>query len=172
MLGICRGSSVPGRPKTNAIAENKVKQVLQGARTVLDHAGVPTSYWPFEARHFTLCRNHIPPAKAKDGDLSPIEERGLPDEYALPKFIPFGSLVEFKPSPIHFGPQGKRKLLKWGTRTVPGVFLLYKSKAGGLWDGTCKVALLSYRRGESRKFTRYQWRRSPRNSFTTTLFFP
>jgi len=52
LMGLCKDDAIPSRPESNGIAEEKVKKVLQGARTLLDHAGLESKYWPFAAKHF------------------------------------------------------------------------------------------------------------------------
>jgi hypothetical protein len=39
-LGLCRDCSTPGRPESNGLAEAKVRKVLQGTRTIMEHAGM------------------------------------------------------------------------------------------------------------------------------------
>ena len=42
-MGLNRDSGTPGRSESNGLAENKVRKVLEGSRTLLDFAGLPPS---------------------------------------------------------------------------------------------------------------------------------
>ena len=46
-VGISVAHSTPGMPRTNAIAESKVKPVLHGARVALRQAGLSAKFWPY-----------------------------------------------------------------------------------------------------------------------------
>ena len=48
----CDDYSIPGDPRSNGVAENKVKLVLRGARALLRQAGLPSKYWVFAVRAF------------------------------------------------------------------------------------------------------------------------
>ena len=52
IFSACDDHSTPGMPRTNGIAENKVKLVLRGARALLRQAGLPAKYWTFACRAF------------------------------------------------------------------------------------------------------------------------
>ena len=41
--------ALPYRPETDGVAENKVKDVVNGARTLLQQAGLPEKWWPYAA---------------------------------------------------------------------------------------------------------------------------
>eukprot|EP00972_Heterocapsa_arctica_P003482 518928-Heterocapsa_arctica.AAC.1 len=43
---VCHDTSTPYRSATNAVAERKVRHVLEGTQTLLEHSRMPTSYWP------------------------------------------------------------------------------------------------------------------------------
>ena len=58
-LGIPHFTGTPGRPNTNSLAERAVKTVLEGTRTVLEHAGLPSALWTQAAKHFCLMRNVV-----------------------------------------------------------------------------------------------------------------
>jgi hypothetical protein len=45
-------TSTPGMPRTNAIAESKVKLVINGSRSLLLQAGLPSRFWPYAAQAF------------------------------------------------------------------------------------------------------------------------
>ena len=53
-LRTCHGTSTPYRSATNGIAEQEIRNVLEGTRMLLEHSRLPTSYWPYASRCF--CR--------------------------------------------------------------------------------------------------------------------
>ena len=48
----CHDTSTPYRFAINGIAEREIRNVLEGTRTLLEHSGLPTSYWPYASRCF------------------------------------------------------------------------------------------------------------------------
>ena len=48
-LRTCHDTSTPYRSATNGIAEREMRHVLEGIRTLLEHSGLPASYWPVVA---------------------------------------------------------------------------------------------------------------------------
>ena len=50
-------NSLPDDPTGNAIAENRVKQVLGGTRTCLNHAGLKASWWTYASRYWRNAKN-------------------------------------------------------------------------------------------------------------------
>jgi len=137
-LGICNSQSTPGRPESNGLAESKVRKVLQGTRTIMEHAGLDPSYWSYACKHFCFCHNHSKHWIKGVERQEPIKGRILPDNFSLPVLYPFGCLVDFLPSPIFL-----RRFPKWGSKAQPGILLSYVTKPGGLWKGDYIVAMLS-----------------------------
>jgi RNA:NAD 2'-phosphotransferase (TPT1/KptA family) len=136
-LGLCRRSATPGIPQTNGLIENKVKKVLQGTRTILDHAGFPSQYWSYACRHFCFSSNHLKRFVNGVEGQEPIRGRKVPEGFSLPKLMPFGCLVEFLPSPIF-----KRKFPKWSGKSQPGLLLSYNIPPGGIWKGEYIIVML------------------------------
>jgi len=124
-------TSTPGRPETNGVAERAVRTVIEGTRTALEHAGLPPKWWSYAGRHFCFALNVL-----KDGDTSPWRLR-----HKCGKFkgllAPFGSLVDFRPSPTRTKPTAK-----FAPKSVPGIFLVYHVLPGGRWKGDYWVATL------------------------------
>ena len=56
-VGTCNATSTPGMPKTNGIAECKVKEVIRGARVLLRQAGLEAKWWPYAVRAYCFHRN-------------------------------------------------------------------------------------------------------------------
>jgi hypothetical protein len=50
-------TSTPGRPQSNGVAERAVRKVLEGSRTLCEHAGLDAVWWPKAARHYCLSNN-------------------------------------------------------------------------------------------------------------------
>ena len=85
-VGIKVTHSTPGMPRTNAMAEAKVKLVLQGARVALRQAGLEAKFWPYAVRHFCMAAN----LTIEKGE-SAFKKRFESDRFAG-QFIPFGCL--------------------------------------------------------------------------------
>ena len=92
-VGIKVTHSTPGMPRTNAMAEAKVKLVLQGARVALRQAGLEAKFWPYAVRHFCMAAN----LTIEKGE-SAFKKRFESDRFAG-QFIPFGCLVDYFPTP-------------------------------------------------------------------------
>ena len=56
-LNIPHDTSLSGRTQNNSRAERSVRHVVEGARSLLLAAGLPTAYWPHAVRYFALCCN-------------------------------------------------------------------------------------------------------------------
>ena len=54
-LKTCHDTSTPYRSATNGIAEREIRNVLEGTRTLLEHSGLPNSYWPYASRPAVAC---------------------------------------------------------------------------------------------------------------------
>ena len=90
-LGTCSATATPGMPRTNGIAENKVKEIIRGARVLLRQAGLEARWWPFAVRTYCFHQN----CQSRDGE-SPYEKRfGKPMEGV--DLRPFGCLVDYLP---------------------------------------------------------------------------
>ena len=56
-MGVSHDQSMPGRSVTNSVAERTNRHVLEGARSLLMHAGFPAQYWPYAVEYFCLMCN-------------------------------------------------------------------------------------------------------------------
>ena len=92
-VGIKVSHSTPGMPRTNAMAEAKVKLVLQGARVALRQAGLEAKFWPYAVRHFCMAAN----LTIEKGE-SAFKKRFETDRFRG-QIIPFGCLVDYFPTP-------------------------------------------------------------------------
>ncbi|CAE6956816.1 JNK [Symbiodinium sp. CCMP2592] len=92
-VGISVKHSTPGMPRTDAIAESKVKLVLHGARVALRQAGLSAKFWPYACKHFCHARN----IEMREGQ-SAYTQRFNGAEFDG-QILPFGCLVDFYPTP-------------------------------------------------------------------------
>ena len=143
-MGWAHTLATPGRPETNGVAERTVGLVCEGARALLLHAGLHPRFWPWAIRYFCFAYNITrsvegkPSDEADEGGLeigsSPWTKRhGVAFKGPL---IPFGCLVDMKPSAARVGKQ----TAKFEAKTMPGIFLGYLVQPGGRWVGDFAVA--------------------------------
>ena len=126
-MGWRHDTCTENRPQTNGVAERAVRRVLDGSRTVLFQSGMDHSWWAEATQCYCYNRN-ITDVIRQEGK-TPYELR---HGTLFPgKRIPFGALVDYKPS--------TGKLLKFAVRTLPGIFVGYASHAGGEWSGSYLV---------------------------------
>ena len=92
-VGIKVSHSTPGMPRTNAMAEARVKLALQGARVALRQAGLEAKFWPYALRHFCMAAN----LTIERGE-SAFKKRFDADRFGG-QIIPFGCLVDYFPTP-------------------------------------------------------------------------
>ena len=90
-IGTCRAKSTPGVPRTNSIAELKVKEVINGARALLKQAGLEPKWWPYAVQTYCFHKNNM-----EVNGLSAYQKRYGNDMNKV-KLIPFGCLVDFLP---------------------------------------------------------------------------
>ena len=137
-LGISNPRSTPYRSTTNAIAERRNRQVLEGIRTLLYVSGLPLTFWKFAARawcHIYNCTT-LYDDKGKVTKLSPWERRFRKGPFSG-HMVPFGALVYFKPYPGH-------EISKVGPRGIAGIFVGYKLNPGYKWEDEYIIVPLHY----------------------------
>jgi hypothetical protein len=120
-------ASTPCRPKTNSRIERCNKDVKEGARSALLHAGMRPKFWPFASPHYSFSRNI---EDAIDGPPSPCKRRFGVDSKGLR--IPFGALVHFEPM--------RNSVSVMSPNTFYGLFLGWKLQPGGSWHDDYLVA--------------------------------
>jgi hypothetical protein len=121
--GWTQGTATPGRPETNGAAENAVRQVLEGTRTALE--------WPFAGKHYCTATN----ITKVDGKCA--YDIRHPNATFTGARLPFGCLIDFKPSPV------KEKIVsKFEPRSVPGLFIGWILQPGGKFKGDYLVISL------------------------------
>ena len=130
-LGWLIESSTPHRSTSNAIAERAVRRVLDGARTLQFHGGMPRIWWPYAAKHYCWLHNVMP----RKGRPSPYFLRHKHNFKGI--LIPFAALVEYIPNKAK-----ARALPKFDTATRPGLMLGYHVHPGGRWSKDYLICLL------------------------------
>ena len=104
-----------------SVAERSNGVVQMGTRALLMQAGLPPPYWTYAVRYFCLCYNARIPDK---GDSN--WKRRFHHDFDAP-LLPFGSLIRYMPPP-----ESRYRVAKTGAAMVPGIYLGYVHKAGGL----------------------------------------
>ena len=131
-LRTCHDTSTPYRSATNGLAEREIRNVLEGTRTLLEHSGLPTSYWAYASRCF--CHHAIIRMVEGDSAWNKRHKQG----HFKGNVIPFGALIDFRPpKPI------LSKFPKFEKRSLPGIFLGYHLMSGERWYGDYLVAPLN-----------------------------
>ena len=120
-LKLKHGTSTPYRSIANSIAERSIRTVTGGTRTLLDQSGFPFQWWPYAAR----CYCHTMNIAAIDGDSAYNKRHGVEFDGLS---IPYGCLVDFRPPNVVL-----KRAAKFGTTSMPGVFIGYAQHVGGKW---------------------------------------
>ena len=131
------GKSTPYRHTSNSYCERVVRKVVEGARTLLEHAGLPTCFWPFAVRYWCFADN----VAVRDGE-SAWNLRHQAGHFAPTwgkSVIPFGCLVEFLPKP-----DAIRAMPKFEPRSNQGILVGYRLQPGGEWAKDYQVFPLAY----------------------------
>ena len=122
-IRICHDTCTPYRSATNGLAGREIKNVPEGTRTLLEHSGLSTSYWPYASRCF--CHH----ANIRMVESSAWHERHK-QKQVKGEIIPFGALIDFRPpKPI------LNKFPKFEKRSLPGIFLGYHLMSCERWYG-------------------------------------
>ena len=139
LIGACRrlgynhNKSTPYRHQSNAFCERMVRKVVEGARALLEQAGLPSCFWPFAMRHYCFMHN----TEVVDGE-SPWNSRHQPGHFDKPR-IPFGAQVSYLPKP-----DAVKRLPKFAPRACEGILVGYRLHNGGTWSKDYLVFPLSY----------------------------
>ena len=123
--------STPGVKQDNGVAERSNQTIEGGARTILLAAGLPTYFWPFAVAHFSFAYNIACRFNGSDSSWNLRFKKG---QFKGP-IIPFGALVDFIQIPSLTQAQSK-----FSPRAIPGVFMSYFLRPGGIWRGEYCVA--------------------------------
>ncbi len=92
IIGACNGTATPGMPRTNGIAESRVKEVLCGARVILRQAGLEAKWWPYAVKAYCLHKN----MRESENEDTPYRMRHGDDDPGI-KLMPLGCLVDMLP---------------------------------------------------------------------------
>ena len=135
-LGWNGSKSTPGISQTNSVAERQVRDILNGTRALLVHAGLPAAFWCYAAPAYCFGTN----TKSSDGLPSAYSLR-FPDEGEFTfDFIPFGAAVWFMRTPTLVQADKPPKFAPTGVR---GVLLGYRLQPGCRWKHEFEVAELT-----------------------------
>jgi hypothetical protein len=93
-LGFPHGKATPARHQANAICERTVRKVVEGARTLLEHAGLPACFWPWAVRRWCFMDN----TEVRTDGHSSWSKRFAGKHFEGPR-LPFGCRVEYLPRP-------------------------------------------------------------------------
>ena len=135
-LRIVHGRSTPHRHQSNAFCESTVRKCIEGARALLEHAGMPSCFWVHAVRHWCLMDN----TAFRDGDTAWNKRHGK-GHFPGPR-LPFGCLVDFLPRP-----DSVKAMPKFEPRAVPGIFVGYRLQPGATWNREYLVFPKSYFEG-------------------------
>jgi len=127
-LGVPHGKATPGRHQANGFCERTVRRVVEGARALLEHAGLPSCFWVFAVRHWCFMHN----VKVTEGG-SPWDLRHGRGNFQGPKY-PFGCTVDFLPKP-----EAVKAMPKFEPRATVGIIVGYYLQPGGEWKGEYMV---------------------------------
>ena len=110
--------SLPGKKQKTMLAERRNQFIVDHTTACLVHAGLPTCYWVYAIS--TLC--HLINIEEIDGSSAWFRLRG---EHFQGEKIPFGALVDFKPSDAR-----REKREKFEPKGESGVFAGYDLGSG------------------------------------------
>ena len=108
-LRTCHDTSTRYRSAMNGLAEREIKHVLEGTRTLLEHSGLPTTYWPYASR----CFCHHANIRMVGGDSA--WHKRHKQGYFKGEVIRFGALIDFRSLQPILG-----KFPKFEKRSLPG----------------------------------------------------
>ena len=122
-------TSSPHRSETNGIAERAIRRVKEGTFAVLLQSGLGNEWWEDSMEYYCYLRNIQD--LLSDGK-TPYERRfGMPFNGPV---IPCGAMVEY-----HTISAKDTTRVQFDPKVLPGIFLGYAGKAGGIWKGDIMV---------------------------------
>ena len=124
-------TSTPHRSETNGIAGRAVRRLKEGASAVLLQSGLDEKWWADSMECYTYLRNIQ--NLLSDGK-TPYERRVFGEPSKGP-IIPFGLLVEYYP----ISAKDQSRILQFGKKVSPGLFLGYALHAVRIWKGDMMV---------------------------------
>ena len=102
-----------------------MRHVKQGTRAVLLQSGLDTAWWSEAMSCFCYVHNLL--------DAGPENKtafrRRFGEEFSGPHFA-FGCSIRYKPS----SPKVQNQMHPFGSQTLPGIFMGYHLKPGGVWS--------------------------------------
>ena len=130
-LGIRHDIAEPNRHESNGVIERTNRTVIEGARTILYHSGLPYKYWPEAMRYFCVSYNAFH-RDSKHGH-NPHEQRHGTRFTGVQ--LVFGEGILYRPnSKAELEMQRKLDPL-----TREGIFVGYSINSNGRWTETILV---------------------------------
>ena len=129
------GKATPYRHQSNAYAERVVRKIVEGARTLLEHTGLPSCFWPFAVRYWCFADD----VAVRDGESAWNLRHGSGHFAKHGSLIPFGCLVDFLPKP-----DAVRAMPKFEPRANQGIPVGYRLNPGGKWASDYQIFPLHY----------------------------
>ena len=118
------GKSTPYRHTGNAYCERIVRKIVEGARTLLEHAGLPSCFWIFAVRYWCFMDN----TEVRDGESAWNLRHGA-GHFDKPR-LPFGCLVDFLPKP-----DSVKAMPKFEPRANQGILGVLPESWGEMGEG-------------------------------------
>ena len=112
---------IPGNKRNNSRGERAVRTVVEGTRTILLAAGMPTAFWPYAAQYYCAVHNSKQWRSSKPSAW--YLRHGVECERPL---YPFGVLVDARPSEV-----SPHRPAKMAPKGVPCILLGYAPQTGG-----------------------------------------
>ena len=132
-LHVAHSKSTPYRHQGNSFCERTNRKIIEGARTLLEHAGLPSCFWTFAVRHWCFMDN----TEIRNGESSWNLRHG--EGHFAGKRYPFGCLVGFLPPP-----KTVQAMPKFEPRANQGILVGYRLHPGGRWAKDFLVFPKSY----------------------------
>ena len=126
-LGLTHSTSTPYVSSSNGRIEHKIQIVLNSTRRTLYFSGLPIAFWSYASEHWCFIHNNTNFDKLKSRHSGGCPYQRKHGRKSKARQVPLGARVHFRlPPPL------LKKLPKFGPRAIPGIFLGYVLKPGGM----------------------------------------
>ena len=143
-MGALHDHSQQYRSETNGIIERCVGKVTEGTTVVRGQSGLAEAWWSYAMMYFCFISNVLD--ILVDGKTSYENRWGR--KFAGPIY-PFGCEVDYHA----IGPD-KGRCFRYGTKTLPGIFLGYvQKKDGGDWQDDLLMVIDQHELEEAETFS-------------------
>ena len=128
-MKIPHGMATPHRHQNNGTKERTAQTIVEGVRTLFEHAGLPSCFLPLAVRHWCFASN----VATHEGDSAWNKRHGK-NRFDQRKVFAFGCCVEYLARP-----KDVKAMPKFETRASPGILVGYTFQPGGEWKGEYQV---------------------------------